>query len=273
MSYPRPIEPDDLDRDDEFLDLLGRGEMPAGGDQAELMLAAWRADLSDAELSQRSLRSAVPTPDETAQFPVRPTATLTRPMPNGRRAPTGPEPHRPGRRRTRRIRLAIAAAAVALLGAGVAITAANATPDSPLWPVAQLLFPQRADRLGAQDLIARAQTAIREGRLADAQRLVAQAQSLVAQVDDPVERGRLQGELDQVRQLLSAAVGVISPGAGPSAQPSPAGGPGPSASSTPPPLLPSQLPNPGLPSVLPTGILPTQILPSLLPSLPILGGG
>ena len=167
------------------------------------------------------------------------------------------------------------AAAVALLGAGVATAAANAGPNSPLWPVAQLLFPQRADRLAAEDALAQARTAIREGRIADAQQLIAQAQALVAQVDDPVERGRLSGELEQVQQLLSTAAGVISPGTGPASHPPPSSGPHPSATagSTPGSLLPSQLPNPELPSVVPTGILPTQILPtSILPTLPLLGG-
>jgi hypothetical protein len=161
------------------------------------------------------------------------------------------------------------------LGAGAATAAANAEPNSPLWPVAQLLFPQRADRLAAEDDLAQARTAIREGRLVDAQQLLTRAQALIAQVDDPVERGRLSGELEQVRQLLSTAAGVISPGAGPALHPPPSSGPRPSATagSTPGSLLPSQVPNPGLPSVLPTGILPTQILPtSLLPTLPILGG-
>jgi len=280
MSYPRPLGPDDLDRDDEFLDLLGRCEVPAGGDQVVHMLAAWRTDLDKAPLpppSPRPLRTALPGPDETAQVLVPHGSAAPTPAGPGNRRPSGgPQPGRPGRGRPRRLRVAIVAAAVvAVLGAGVAIGAANATPNSPLWPVAQLLFPQRADRLAAQDSLDQARAAIREGRIADAQQLIARAQQLVAQIDDPVERNRLRGELDQVRQLLSAATGVISPGSGPASHPTPASGAGPSATagSTPGSVLPSQLPSPGLPSVLPTGIVPTQILPtSLLPSLPIVGG-
>jgi hypothetical protein len=297
LVQARPLGPDDLDRDEVSLEVLGRGDIPAGGDQVEVMLAAWRADFAGTQLpAPRPTPTAMGTAPVavTAILDVRsaaPSASADQPTPASREGPDGregssmPVPTRPDgrrpasgpgrsgrdRRRSRGWRLTIAAVSVAILAGGVATAAANATPNSPLWPVARLLYPQRADRLSAQDALAQARTAIHEGRIADAQQLLARAQTLVAQVDDPVERSRLRGELDQVRQLLPGAVGVISPGNGSASHPPPSSGPGPSATTGSPP--PSQLTNPGLPSLLPTGILPTHILPtSLVPSLPILGG-
>jgi hypothetical protein len=289
MTNPRPREPyesdspDALRADDELLSALGRGDRPAGSDPVAVMLAAWRADLDGPPA--RSARAAVPGPETVTLIPV---TQVTPPRGQGRAAlpdrvvrpaaPTGPVspdrpagPGGPGRWRSRRYRIALAAAAVLLVAGVTAAGASNATPNSPLWPVSQLLYPQRADRLAAQDALDQARTAAKEGRLADARRLMDQAQALIAKIADPAERTRLQGELEQLRQLVSTTVGVIPPGSSPAPQPHPSGGPAPTGSTGQPP---GPLPSVGLPTdILPTGILPSGLLPtSLLPSLPIIGG-
>jgi hypothetical protein len=286
--------PDALGRDDELLSALGRGDRPVGGDPVAMMLAAWRVDLD--EPPALPPRAAAPGPETVTLFPVTQTAAprgqgraalpsrSVRPHAPSPSAPrgtsTGPVspdrdagPSGPGRWRSRRYRLALAAAAVALVAGGAVAAASNATPNSPLWPVSQLLYPQRADRVAAQDALAQARTAAKEGRLADARRLIDQAQALISKVADPVERTRLQDELEQVRQLVSTTEGVIPipPGSSPAPQPHPSSGPGPTGPSGQPP---GPLPSVGLPTdILPTGILPSGLLPtSLLPSLPIIGG-
>jgi hypothetical protein len=300
MTDPRPHEPSNVDRgpldavgsDDELLDALGRGDRAAGGDLVAVMLAAWRADLEDPPA--RALRAAAPGPETVTLIPVTQIpaprvqgraalpgsevrAAAPGPSPAGR-APTRPgsrdragSPGRPGRWRSRRYRVALAAAAVALVAGGAAAAASNPNPNSPLWPVSQLLYPQRADRVAAQDALAQARAAASEGRLADARRLIDEAQTLISKVADPTEQTRLQRELDQVRQLVSAAAGAIRPGSTPAPQPRPSGGPGPTGS---PGSGPGPLPGVGLPTdILPSGILPSPLLPtSLLPSLPVIGG-
>ena len=285
--------PDVLARDDELLSILARGDRPAGptgGDPVAVMLAAWRADLDDPP--GRTLRAAAPGPETVTPIPVTPVpeprvqgraavrpslgSASTRPGsrdrdggPGGAVGPGGSVG--PGRWRSRRYRLALVAAVLVLVAGGAAVGASNATPNSPLWPISQLLYPQRADRLGAQDALEQARVAAREGRLADATRLLDQAQALISKVADPAERTRLQQQLDQVRQLVSTAAGIVAPGSSTAPQPRPSGAPAPSGS---PGAPPGPLPSVGLPTdILPTGILPTGILPtSLLPSLPIIGG-
>ena len=304
MTSPGPREPSEREllADDELLSALGRGDRPAPGDPVAVMLAAWRADLDDPPV--RTPRSAVPGPETVTLIPVtqvappraqgratlpdlgvRPTApgpsaprrTSSRPFPDRAAGPSGPSgpggPVGPGRWRSRRYRIALALAAVALVAGGAAVAASNATPNGPLWPVSQLLYPQRADRVAAQDALDRARTAAKEGRLADARRLLDQAQALINKVSDPAERTRLQAELEQIRQLVSTAGSVVPlpPGSSPGPQPQPSGGPAPTGSTGQPP---GPLPSIGLPTnILPTGILPSGLLPtSLLPSLPIIGG-
>lgn len=261
MTDPKPI---DMDRDDELLAALGRGERPTPDDRVAVMLAAWRVDLTDPDATERSLR------------PVRTVVPLPEPdVPATRANPTSAWPGSRreglGRRRPRRYRLAAAAAALAVLAGGTAAAASVAAPNSPLWPITQLIYPHRADRVAAQDALDQAREAIRDGRVEDANRLLDHAQALIANVNDPAERSRLRRDLDQLRTLLSSAGSVIAPGNTSSSRPQPSGGPGPAGTvgPTPGPLLPSPgLPLPGLP----TSILPTQILPtSLLPSLPVIG--
>jgi hypothetical protein len=297
MTVPEPSyldrEPPALDLDDELLDALGRGDRPAGGDRLALMLAAWRDDLD--EPADRPLDGATPGPETVALVPdttearangqasiprpgirpPRPSVPLrsARPMPNRPARDQASGPHG-SRRWTRRSRIAFAATVVFAVGlvSGIVVAAAsNATPNSPLWPVSQLLYPERADRVGAQDALTRARVAASEGRLGDARRLIDEAQALISKVADPAERTRLQSELDQIRQLVSSAGGSVQPGGTPAPQPRPSGGPEPTGTSGP---LPGPLPS----APLPTGILPSVVLPSLplptslLPSLPLIQG-
>jgi hypothetical protein len=296
MTAPMPPEPSDLDReppaldlDDELLDALGRGGRPAGGDRLGLMLAAWRDDLDDSPARP----SAPVGPESVAVIPVTrearangqapvPRPGIRQPRPSVPLRSARPMPDRPARdqvggprgsrRWTRRSRIAFAAAvvfAVGVVSGVVAAAASNAGPNSPLWPVSQLLYPERADRVGAQDALDRARVAVSQGRLDDARRLMDEAQALISKIADPAERTRLQAELDQIRQLVSWAGGSVQPGGTPAQQPPPSGGPAGTSGPSPGPL-------PGAP--LPTGVLPSVVLPSLplptslLPSLPLIHG-
>jgi hypothetical protein len=253
--------PADLARDDELLDALGRGELPAGSDEVAVMLSAWRGDLVD--LAAR----------EPAGTPLRSAAPAA--------GPSGPGtvvPMVPGRRRSsRRLRLAAAAAVVVLAAGGTAAAAASTRQDSPLWPVTRLLYPQRAERVAAEDTLGQARQAIGDGRRDDARLLLDKAGTLISQVDDAGDRNRLLAELGQLRQLLASLTGTgtgpAAPGAGPQGGTSggvtPSGTPSPTSK----PLLPNPLPSLLPPSLLPPSLLPSPLLPtSLLPTLPPLPG-
>jgi hypothetical protein len=159
----------------------------------------------------------------------------------------------------------IAAAVAASLGAGATVAAAStAEPGSPLWPITQRVFPEKASHASAKAAraaIADARAAVNERRLDDAQRSLKQAEGLIATVQSGLEREALNAELAQVRALLASALNgqplpVPSPATtpAPTVAPSPGGGPAPS-------------PSPSKPGgdLLP---LPTITLP--LPSLPLL---
>jgi hypothetical protein len=259
-----PERPVDLARDDELLDALGRGELPDEGDEVMVMLAAWRSDVTDPDAYERArtpLRAAAPALD--IELPDTPVLDIAMPNVSRRRSP-------------RRLRLAIAAAMVAVAAGGTVVAAASTTQDSPLWPITRLLYPQRAERIAAEDTLAQARQAISEGRRDDAQRLLQQADTLISQVDDPGDRASLLAVLAQLRQLLSSVTGATTQ-SGPStaAGDRSSGGPtpNPTPKSTPDPLLPNPLP-PGLlpPSLLPPSLLPSPLLPTSLLPLPPLPG-
>ncbi len=100
--------------------------------------------------------------------------------------------------------LAVAASLVliAALG-GVLVAALHATPGSPLWPISQILNPQRADVLTAQDTLDKARTAIAQHRYADAGRLLDLAQAQISRVRDPQDAARLRAELEALRLQLA----------------------------------------------------------------------
>ena len=243
MTSPH-LEPDELAliaADDELLSELAAGRSPADGDEVTGMLAAWRDDIGAA---RPTLRRSVPA----AAAPARDGVRRRRPL-----------------RRSTRIMLG-ATAAVAVLAGGTAVAASDARPDSPLWPVARVLYPEHASSAVAvektQTAIDEAEAAIDAGDAAQAQRLLEAAVALIDEVTDPDAAARLQARI----QALLAAVRAVLP----SVPPPPSGGLPLPTGIVPTGILPSGgiLPTGILPTgILPTGILPTGILPSgLLPS-------
>jgi hypothetical protein len=248
-----PIGLDVLHADDLLLDALGRGDKGPADDDIAALLAAWRADVVDDEPGDEPLAEVVP---------------ITR------------------ARRRRGVRLGVAAAVVAVVMGGTGVAAAQAGPGSPLWPITQVVNPDRVALVNAESAIADARKAATQGRTADAQRLVDRAATLVSKVRDPRDAARLRAELDDVRHLLAT---VTAPGgpAGTVPGTSPAPGTSPTPGTTPAPgstpgggggPAPNPGPTggggggggtPGLP--LPTLPIPTPSLPLPLPTLPILG--
>jgi hypothetical protein len=237
MTPGRHTEPLDLATvaaDDALLDALGRGAPVPAGDEVAALLAAWRADLAG--------------------------------EPGGAVVASGAAPSGRARRRWW-FRPVTVAAALVLLGGGVAAGVGTATPDSPLWPVAAAVDPERADVLTADHKLSEARRAISDGRYADAQRLVDQAAAAVARVRDPQQVKRLTSELVDVRRRLSDAGSGTRGAARPTPTPAPPPAPGSTPSAPRPTPSPSGdgLPVPGV--SLPGGILPSLPLPSL-PGLP-----
>lgn len=256
---------------DALLDMLGRGEPVDEDDNIAALLAAWRADLAAEPAQTSTIRVAYPAapgadPDPTPGSARR--RTVRRFTPTSRRA-----------------RIAVAAAGIAAVMGGIAAVAATATPGSPLWSISRVIYPQRADRVAAEDALSRARQDINDRDFPRARNALDQAASLISQVHDPRQAARLQAELEQLRQLLvtsTTGIPLPTPSAGPTPQPSSSpdrkgqppgvstGGPG--------SLLPSPHPSSGThssPGSSPTsGLLPTvPPLPTLLPSLPIHIGG
>ena len=163
-------------KDDRLLDRLGRGEPgdPAG-DDVEAMLAGWRRSLPIAGPPDAHLLAAV----------------------------TATEPRQA--RRMVRASLGVAASVVLVCG-GVAVAAADAGPDSPLWPVTRLVYGNVAEsRLaldGANHAVSDARTAAGQGRYPDAARLLATADTLADKVDEPGAAQRLRSDIAAVRGLL-----------------------------------------------------------------------
>src|SRR5688572_11835516 len=128
--------------DDALLDTLGRGEAAPDDDKLAGVLAAWRTDLDDdhpagldvaamlAELGEEAGDPAAEAP-ETGPVPVQV-------VPVGR-----PRRWRPGRRVRQYV---TGTAAAGLLIGGLALGAGQAGPESPLWPIAQVLYPERSDQ-------------------------------------------------------------------------------------------------------------------------------
>src|SRR5439155_23051468 len=133
----QPVDPDVLWTDDLPPDALGRGGQAPADDAIAALLAAWRADLAD---------PADP-PAVAADEPADPPA-VAEVVPITRA------------RQRRRVRLGVAAAVLAVIAGGTGIAAAQATHGSPLWPITQLVNPQRAAVLDAESAIEAARQAV-----------------------------------------------------------------------------------------------------------------
>ncbi|GIG02957.1 hypothetical protein [Catellatospora citrea] len=285
-----------LDRDDALLDGLGLGGAAHADDPLAGMLAAWRTDLAeppfapslDLDLAeQAALADPIDLDDVLGNESEEPEAVVLRPAAKGRSGlgsarPAGrrdgsARPQRGGRPRPR---LMLAAALlVAVLGGGLVVGAGAGQPGTPLWPVTQLVYAERADsRVAAQDvedLLAQADRALREQRPGDAEQLLRQSWDRLGEVREKSDHERLRAEL---MRLLTAFAAITAPTTAPSAPPTPGTSPRPTGGTTTPTTGPAGTPAPGptpgsggllpgLPPLLPS--LP-PILPSLLPDLPLL---
>jgi uncharacterized membrane protein YgcG len=191
--------------DDRLLDALGRGEAAPPDDDVAGLLAAWRAELA----------TDIP--------------TVRKPAPAGvvdlqqERVRRGWRPRR---------MLIAAAAMIIALGGAVTLAAGGAGPDSPLWPITQLVYSDRADARQAQQdaeqAISKARQAIDEGRYTDAEKQLNEAKGLIGRIHDPQVAHRLLDEVAAVTGLLPRLVTQPShPAAGgPKSTGSPRGGGG-----------------------------------------------
>ncbi|MBV1850074.1 hypothetical protein [Catellatospora tritici] len=272
-----------LDRDDELLDLLGAGGPAPDGDELAGLLAAWRTDLADGDdddlaVYPRPAAPAAPGPDTAVPLATGPDVAdplATGPGRSSRQRGTRP-PTAPGGRPVRRRpgRLLVAAAVVVVLFGGLTVAAGSAGPDSPLWPITQVVYTERADsRQAAHDarqLLDQARQALRDRRPVEAAALLEQANTKISLVREDADRGRLLTDLrtllaELVTQHAAAPAGPSPAPTGTPASPNPrpsGATPAPSPTAKPGGLLPL----PPLPSLLPT-LAP--ILPSLLPDLPL----
>ncbi|MEV0649305.1 hypothetical protein AB0I28_29020 [Phytomonospora sp. NPDC050363] len=153
--------------DDRLLDALARGDAEPSADSLAPMLAAWREDIA-ADLPDFTLDAPPPAP--------------------------------------RRFRLAIAAALVLVAAASLGFLAANASPDSPLWPLTRLLAPEHAaeelaDR-NAETLLEDARRALAEGDVAEVRRLLSELEGLIPTLTDEVHRDHLVSQVLELRGQL-----------------------------------------------------------------------
>ncbi|WP_155372661.1 anti-sigma-D factor RsdA [Catellatospora vulcania] len=281
-----------LDRDDALLDGLGLGGAAHSDDALAGLLAAWRDDLTEPpfaptldldEAEHAALAGPIDIDDlfgtesEQEATVLRPATAVPRGAAGSSRPPSrrdgSPRPVRGGRLRPGRLMLA-AALLVGVLGGGF-VGAGAGQPGTPLWPVTQLVFAERAEsRVAAQDveqLLAQADRALREQRRGDAEQFLRQAWDRLGEVREKSDHERLRAEL---MRLLTAFAAVAAPST-PAAPPTPVSSPRPAGGTTAPSPAttgPSPTPGaggilPGLPPLLPS-LLP--ILPSLLPDLPLL---
>lgn len=153
-----------------------------------------------------------------------PTGVAARHVVGATRPPTpGPDATRPGgsggpvsrrsvgrRRRVSRLGVAVSVAVLAAVGlGGVALGAGDAGPGSPLWPVTQAFYPDRAaskmHQAAAQRDLDDAQHAAAAGDTADARRYLDDAGAHLAHVRPSAEATRLRQRAERMRRKLDAA--------------------------------------------------------------------
>jgi Anti-sigma-D factor RsdA to sigma factor binding region len=188
-----PVDLVALQADDELINALASGLSVSGGgsgpdtdDTVAAILASWKAEV-DAE----------PIPDlvdlDTA------VATL-----QAARRPSGRARHL--------VPVAAAAAGLVILLGGVSLGSYSAQPEDTLWPVAKVLFAERADSVEAagrvEERIARAKRAIAAGQPALAEQELKAAAADLAVVRP--EEGRT--ELVEVQAFLAAKAEETPPG-------------------------------------------------------------
>jgi hypothetical protein len=177
-----PVDLITLHEDDLLLDQLGRGEEPANSGAVAAALSEWRTRLPEAG----------PTDDQ----------LLAAAMAAIRRS-------RPSRRWARGT--TILATGVLLACGAVTAAAEHAGPDSPLWPITQLMFRDAAEARAADaaaHTIAEARASIDGGQFGLASRLLDDATSLIEQLDERSDANRLRAEIAALRALIPADTGA-----------------------------------------------------------------
>lgn len=170
-----------IERDEQLLDALGSGQPTTDGEPVTDLLAAWHEDVARAA--------------ERASARRRPPAGTT-----GGRAP-----------RISGRRAALAAAAALTMAGTVGLTTFNATPQSPLWSLAEAVFPERARLVLAEQAIRDARSAAAEGRHRDAQRRLDEATRLLSGLPDEPRLQQLRGEIDTIRNTMPAEPPTVAP--------------------------------------------------------------
>ncbi|MDZ5445391.1 hypothetical protein U2F26_22115 [Micromonospora sp. 4G57] len=233
-NVPPPPE-DPVLRDDELLDAIRRGEPPAADDPVAALLTDWHAELeARAAAVDAAASGSVAGPDRLPTSPETATAAgggrddattadeRSDPTRGGRSAAPAMPPaadvvpaarrkrHRPGRA-PRRYGRVFAGSALTLLTmtGGLWLGSARAEPGGLLWPVAELIWTERAESLRTEQEIDRtldqARRDLTAGRYADARAHLERAAALLAALGDDEHRARLRVDLDDLRQRLPTA--------------------------------------------------------------------
>lgn len=243
------VDQAEVERADELLDLLGRGDRPDGDDPLLALLADWRAETGAAELP------ALPSAEE-IEVAMAPNVSLLRP----RRGWTRSGQHHHGQRPALWQAVTGAAAVAAVIVGGLSVAAHSAMPGDPLWGVSKTIFSNRAGEVelvnDLSEYLAAADDAAREGDHGEAERLLNQVSDRLDEVENASERVELMKRRDAIRRDLSRVT--------PSAVPSPAPAPAPESAATPPGQATLV---PGAPVPLPSDLIPPP--PPGMPVIPL----
>jgi hypothetical protein len=171
----RPWEPAARNR---FAAGRGAGPVvtPSSPDPLTDIFRTWRQ-----ELAERPLPSPPP-------LPARQTSAVV-----------APSWVRPRRSRVLRPALSVAAAIAALLIGSTTVGSKDAVPGSPLWGIAQVLWPDRAEsvasRFEVRDALLEARTALDAGNERDAELALLRATAELGNVDDIDGRGAMEQQV------------------------------------------------------------------------------
>lgn len=244
------VDPLGVDRDDELLDALGRGERPEGDDPLLALFADWRAETGSAELP------ALPS-DEQIEVALAPNVSRLWP----RRGGVSSGDHHHGRRPALWQAVTGAAAVTAVIVGGLSVAAHSAMPGDPLWGVSKTIFSDRAGDVelvnDLTEYLSAADLAAREGDRGEAERLLDEVSERLDEVSDASERVELMKRRDAIKRDLSRVTPSTVPSPAPAPAPTPAPAPAPGAAT----LVP------GVPVPLPSNLIPPP--PPGMPVIPL----
>lgn len=241
---------DEVHRDDDLLDALGRGDRPEGDGPLVDLLADWRAEVDSTGLPE------LPS-DQQIEVALAPNVSRLWP----RRGWVRSGEHHHGQRPSLWQAVTGAAAVAVVIVGGLSVAAHSAMPGDPLWGVSKTMFSDRAGNVElvsdlSEDLAA-ADLAARGGDRNEAERLLDQVSERLDEVSDASERVELMKRRDAIKRDLSRVT--------PSVVPSPAPAPAPAPSPPPAPGVATLVP--GLPVPLPSTLVPPP--PPGMPVIPL----